>query len=111
MISTQAVVLGHPGETSLKGVSAGECAQEGLRNGNERDARWSFSCFSQRARVDGRTEGPREVSGLGELLSCDTEEPTLERFGNYGEIGKFATACTLVLCGIEIGATERAYGS
>jgi hypothetical protein len=49
------------------------------------------------------------VSGLGELPSCDTEEPTLERFGNYGEIGKFATACTLVLCGIEIGATERVY--
>jgi hypothetical protein len=55
-MSTQAVVLGHPVQTSLKGVSAGECAQEGLRNGNERDARWSFSCFSQRARVDGRAE-------------------------------------------------------
>lgn len=70
-----------------------------------------FLVFSQRARVDGRAEGPREVSGLGELPSCDTKEPTLERFGNYGEFGKFATACTLVLCGIDIGATERVYDS
>jgi hypothetical protein len=56
---------------------------------------------------------PREVPGLGELLSTssDTEEPTLERFGNFGEIGKLQTACTLVLCGIEICATERVYDS
>ena len=35
-----------------------------------------------------------------------TEVPTLDRFGNHGEIGKFASACTLVLCGNEIDATE-----
>jgi hypothetical protein len=38
-----------------------ECAQEGLRKRNERNARWSFSCFSQRARVGGRAEGTAVV--------------------------------------------------
>ena len=88
MISTQAVVLGHPGVTSLKGVSAGERAQGSLRNGNERVVwRWSFSCFSQRARVDGRAEGPERSPAWESCLVC-TEVPTLDRFGNYGEIGK-----------------------
>ena len=99
-------MLGHPGVTSLKGVSAGERAQGSLRNGNERVVwRWSFSCFSQRARVDGRAEGPERSPAWESCLVC-TEVPTLDRFGNYGEIGKFASACTLVLCSYEIDAIE-----
>jgi hypothetical protein len=99
VISTQAVVLGQPEGTSLKGVMAGECAQEGLRETSGGTCVGHF-LVSQRARVpaDGRTEGPLCVPGLGELLSCDTEEQTLNRFWNYWEIGKFATACTQYIC-------------